>query len=324
MVEVTIDNVTYLGVPRPSWSVVDEYLQMELSAGEGIRCFGARQLDRLGELVNASWVMDGCHISCRLRVSSLGYTWNADLQGVPDERTYPMRIEFNPNKATDRVLWFVANLFQAKKTTRADVAIDYSGTTPSEWVFRRDRVKPKVHFTQDLGGVETFYLGGVTSDRFVRVYDKIAEQIAKRALPANHGLDDLMRVEAVGRQRHVLEPALFDGVRVYSPQIPMDVPLQSRLEMVAWLHEPQVFRRTGWTPRHERRLIKEAKALCDRNLEQLDPHPNEVYRQERDRLLYEVEASAYGQRTRIASIYRNGRPADAAAERPASVEACPS
>ncbi len=282
-VDCTLDNVTYLG-EWSDWAFVCECLEADRVGDElAVRSLPARGVVGGAMRHQQAWLVDGALLSNMVELSSLGRAWvAADLGG-----RCRGRIELNPNKVTDRVLELVRG-FRVDHVTRADVALDYEGVGVTDFIFQRDRVKTTMF--RRPSGVEGFMLGGRTSERFVRIYDKALEL----------GRDDLVltRVEGVGKHRRVLEDGLFEGVRALSSVISADLSLRRAGMVSLALHHPEVL--SG----HDKRTRGKYERLAESVQFPLSPSPDEVYRERRAALLDDVEAVSAGDRVRVARVYQ--------------------
>jgi len=97
------------------------------------------------------------------------------------------RFDFNPNKLSlllnTSIKEFLASIFEEAHYSRADVACDIFDI-PNEIIRQYDFVRPVVKrpiygFGRKL---QTIYWGSAQSERQVRLYDKVAEQLAKKQI----------------------------------------------------------------------------------------------------------------------------------------------
>lgn len=240
-----------------------------------------------------AWVVDGAHLSQWVELSVLGRSWvAADLDG-----RCRGRIELNPNKVTARVLELMRS-FRVDHVTRADAAVDYPGVALSDYVFRRRRVKTTTYARPS--GVEGFLLGGRTSERYVRVYDKALEL----------GREDLTltRVEGVGKHRKVLDPELLDGVEALSAGVSPSLSLEDAGRVALYLYAPEVL---AGHHRHTRERYRDLALSVQGRLE---PCPSDVYRDRLPGLREDVERLCEGEAVRVAAVYAAGGGPDRGAD----------
>jgi len=147
------------------------------------------------------------HYHCRL-FDQFDIQW-----GFRDDLTNcHVRIEANPNTCDFTLLsrlFFALSILklQAIRYTRIDYAVDYFQTLRSELFNDSGKRKYDVHGS-DKHGVETLYLGGVQSAKFIRVYNK------KLEFEVNHKKQDgiilgfdCFRIESVTRTQSGVLPA---------------------------------------------------------------------------------------------------------------------
>lgn len=255
-VEVSFDKLSIVGT-WVDWEGVSVALGRWVSTDpENVRVSEYRRSWQDGsDRTTISWMLDGAHVSGQFELSTLAY------RQIPVDDT--ARIEWNPNKATDRVRLLVS-MFEKSRVTRADVALDYSGIRPGDFVWRRARVKSAVHLGRGAGGaVETVYLGSRVSPRFVRIYDKALELGV---------VGCLTRCEGVGRYKHALSEGLFDGVEAHAPAVPEGLSVaDSGLLALHWSYPAAL---AAADKRTRARAVQLARATC----EPLRPSPASVYR----------------------------------------------
>jgi hypothetical protein len=290
-VEVSLDNVTFLGRFEDVATVVEYLDDLRTSDPEAVAHLGT--WPGPNESFKVSWSLDGAHIS--VTVERLAYGWGTSAGLMEkwkhaDDIEHPDRVEFNPNKVSERVLGLLS-MGLWEKVTRCDVALDYHGLQIGSFVFRRPRVKSAIHLGSGAhGAVETVYLGRRTSDRFVRVYDKRLELGVPGA--------DLTRLEGVGRRDWVLHPDLLKGVKGYACGIPEGLPALDAAWLALALHYPEKLSDAHW------RVRRDVVALLDRCGESLAPDPEAVYRDALPRLSEWVEGLRAGAACPHASVYQ--------------------
>ena len=117
------------------------------------------------------------------------FSWDPVIK----ERPY-FRIDFNPSKLgpeaieqliyeqIDLVLDFGVAEFHAKaKISRIDTAIDLSGVSIQDLIVFSDQAVRSAKYER-FGALETLYLGSPKSKAHTKIYDKVAEMIAKRLM----------------------------------------------------------------------------------------------------------------------------------------------
>lgn len=293
-VDISLDMISFVGRPK-DWPAAECELFL-WSEEDSVNCVRRPGLDFHEDY--SRWIenysLDGAYISCHMRDGMVrgrdaesGVQFGAEV----DLRVeHPLRIEFNPNKVTSRVLTWLRKYMIVEKVTRADVAIDYSGLSIEDCLFRRPRVKPQLHYMPEFRGLQGLYLGSRASDRFVRVYDKAAELGLSQV--------NVTRVEGVGRHRYVLDPKLFDGLMAYRPAIPMYLSADEAGMLALYLHAPEHFGRL------DRRTRKKYRDLASESLPTLSPMPADVYRDHAVELVKNVDALRQGDPVPVAKVYQ--------------------
>ena len=169
-------------------------------------------IDRLtvvGKLKSVSVLYDGSERlvsveSVLSMISEAGYTsrtssggWKIEIGDEPRENVGYFervkyddtkgRFDFNPNKLSlllnTSIKEFLASIFEEAHYSRADVACDIFDI-PNEIMRQYDFVRPVVKRpTYGFGRkLQTVYWGSPQSERQVRLYDKVAEQLAKKQI----------------------------------------------------------------------------------------------------------------------------------------------
>lgn len=279
--DVSLDNVTLVG-RWLDWGEVCELVeQWAWEDGDCSACrilpahnYGTADYQRCA-------VVDGAHVS----------NWCCESEFFFDvekssKREHPGRIEFNPNKLTDRIQWLI-RVFEPDHASRVDVAIDYD-VAIGGFVWRRDRVKSQIWV--GAGGVESLYLGSRCSDRFVRIYDKALELKVEGR--------ELTRVEGMGRKHHALNPGLFEGVSGFVPDLAGCCDARDGGLVALYLHYPEYLR-----ARCDERTCRRAKELARETQAVIEPSPHEVYMDCRPELVEMLAAVSEGEAIRKARIY---------------------
>lgn len=138
------------------------------------------------------------------------FSWN------PTKKTWPyFRIDFNPSKlgteAIEQLIYVEIDLlleygvaeFNAKaKISRIDIAIDLSGVSIQDlFVFSNQAVRSAKYDRK--GNRESLYLGSSKSTAQTRIYDKVAEMIAKGQMVES--VQPITRIERVVRNAGYLK-----------------------------------------------------------------------------------------------------------------------
>lgn len=165
------------------------------------------------------------------------------------------RIDFNPNKLSEHIQStlkdFIALIFEDVKFSRIDVACDIFNI-PEEIIEQYQLIKDvSTHTYRGRGGqLETIYWGSSSSERQVRLYNKLKER-NKKGFGVIEEIDTWWRFEAQLRGKTTKE--WFESVDELlsyftSPNfIPLDIVGMEKIALVALLEHPELIKEMGST-----------------------------------------------------------------------------
>ena len=176
------------------------------------------------------------------------------------------RIDFNPNKLSEylqsTLKEFIALIFEDVKFSRIDVACDIFNI-PEEVIEQYTIIKDvSTHTYRGRGGqLETHYWGSSSSERQVRLYNKLKER-NKKGFGVVEGIETWWRFEAQLRGKTTKE--WFESVDELlsyftSPNfIPLDIVGMEKIALVALLEHPELIKEMGsrYTVAKYKKLIK--------------------------------------------------------------------
>lgn len=163
------------------------------------------------------------------------------------------RIDFNPNKLSEHIKStlkdFIALIFEDVKFSRIDVACDIFNI-PEEVIEQYQLIKDvSTHAYRGRGGqLETIYWGSSSSERQVRLYNKLKER-NKKGFGVVEGIETWWRFEAQLRGKTTKE--WFESVSELlsyftSPNfIPLDIVGMEKIALVALLEHPELIKEMG-------------------------------------------------------------------------------
>jgi hypothetical protein len=163
------------------------------------------------------------------------------------------RIDFNPNKLSEHIQStlkdFIALIFEDVKFSRIDVACDIFNI-PEEVIEQYQLIKDvSTHTYRGRGGqLETIYWGSSSSERQVRLYNKLKER-NKKGFGVVEGIETWWRFEAQLRGKTTKE--WFESVSELlsyftSPNfIPLDIVGMEKIALVALLEHPELIKEMG-------------------------------------------------------------------------------
>lgn len=163
------------------------------------------------------------------------------------------RIDFNPNKLSEHIQStlkdFIALIFEDVKFSRIDVACDIFNI-PEEIIEQYQLIKDvSTHTYRGRGGqLETIYWGSSSSERQVRLYNKLKER-NKKGFGVIEEIDTWWRFEAQLRGKTTKE--WFESVDELlsyftSPNfIPLDIVGMEKIALVALLEHPELIKEMG-------------------------------------------------------------------------------
>lgn len=163
------------------------------------------------------------------------------------------RIDFNPNKLSEYIQStlkdFIALIFEDVKFSRIDVACDIFNI-PEEVIEQYQLIKDvSTHTYRGRGGqLETIYWGSSSSERQVRLYNKLKER-NKKGFGVVEGIETWWRFEAQLRGKTTKE--WFESVSELlsyftSPNfIPLDIVGMEKIALVALLEHPELIKEMG-------------------------------------------------------------------------------
>lgn len=163
------------------------------------------------------------------------------------------RIDFNPNKLSEFIKStlkdFIALIFEDVKFSRIDVACDIFNI-PEEVIEQYQLIKDvSTHTYRGRGGqLETIYWGSSSSERQVRLYNKLKER-NKKGFGVVEGINTWWRFEAQLRGKTTKE--WFESVSELlsyftSPNfIPLDIVGMEKIALVALLEHPELIKEMG-------------------------------------------------------------------------------
>lgn len=199
------------------------------------------------------------------------------------------RIDFNPNKLSDYIELnlkeFINLIFTDIKFSRIDVACDIFNI-PEEFIEQYKIIKDlSSHVYRGRGGnLETIYWGSSSSERQVRLYNKLKERKKKGAIVAD-GIDSWWRFEAQLRGQTTKEwfSSISDILNYFtSPNfIPLDILGMERITLISLIEHPELFKEIGSnaTKAKYRKLlnrITENDELTTSMLEQFEGDMNDI------------------------------------------------
>lgn len=176
------------------------------------------------------------------------------------------RIDFNPNKLSEHIQStlkdFIALIFEDVKFSRIDVACDIFNI-PEEVIEQYTIIKDvSTHTYRGRGGqLETHYWGSSSSERQVRLYNKLKERKKKR-FGVVEGIETWWRFEAQLRGKTTKEwlESVSELLSYFtSPSfIPLDVVGMEKITLVALLEHPELLKEIGsrYTVAKYKKLIK--------------------------------------------------------------------
>lgn len=199
------------------------------------------------------------------------------------------RIDFNPNKLSEHIQStlkdFIALIFEDVKFSRIDVACDIFNI-PEEVIEQYQLIKDvSTHTYRGRGGqLETIYWGSSSSERQVRLYNKLKER-NKKGFGVVEGIETWWRFEAQLRGKTTKE--WFESVSELlsyftSPNfIPLDIVGMEKIALVALLEHPELIKEMGsaHTVAKYKKLIKrvvENDELTTAMVEQFEDDVNEL------------------------------------------------
>jgi len=180
------------------------------------------------------------------------------------------RIDFNPNKLSEylqsTLKEFISLIFEDVKFSRIDVACDIFNI-PEEVVEQYTIIKDvSTHTYRGRGGqLETHYWGSSSSEKQVRLYNKLKERKKKR-FGVVKGIETWWRFEAQLRGKTTKE--WFESVSELlsyftSPCfIPLDVVGMEKITLISLLEHPELFKEIS-----SRTTISKYKTLVKRVVE---------------------------------------------------------
>lgn len=200
-----------------------------------------------------------------------------------DEKS--IRVEYNPAKADEQTvaeLSLILGCVRGRaKVTRIDVAVDYIGETPDNWTWYKPNVSEARYYGRDKA-LETHNFGKADCTEQVSVYDKRRE-LKSRGEPCEH--DQWLRVEARRRPQKAdgvpLPSTMFDDLHIWTGgwEKGSGLALNERAMMALLEKQPEALSEI----RASRR--KRWLELIADNCRTLDPHPGDVYKEHRSRLV---------------------------------------
>lgn len=134
----------------------------------------------------------------------------AEKELVTSGHMKELRYDFNPNrKEYNRLHNEVLGLMKNSHSTRVDMAFDIYGVDMSSWRWIDTLGRPFNVWYSGAGEVETWYIGGKSSDPKIRVYNKAKEQKLKDKI--------WWRVEVQMRRETCKVIEKFNGEVIYNP-----------------------------------------------------------------------------------------------------------
>jgi len=121
-----------------------------------------------------------------------------------DEK-YKIRLDFNPNLIDDETKTFIKDVLifcDNLHLTRLDVCHDLFGYNLKDYNITSLKGLKKAYYYDSSHNIESVYIGAMSSDRFIRVYNKTIEQKKKRK---ENVPDDWWRVELQMRDLYIDE-----------------------------------------------------------------------------------------------------------------------
>lgn len=134
----------------------------------------------------------------------------AEREAVSSGRLKELRYDFNPNrKEYNRLHYEVLGLMKNSHFTRIDIALDVYDIDMSSWRWIDSIGRPFNVWYSGTGEVETWYVGGKSSDPKIRIYNKAKEQRKKDKV--------WWRVEVQMRRETCKFIEDFNGEVIYNP-----------------------------------------------------------------------------------------------------------
>lgn len=232
----SIDRITLVGTVRQTKNI-DGTIRDLGSIMQNILDSGMDGVEKLPK----GWLLRDRH---REQIAYIEYLSNDDTRG---------RIDFNPNKLSEHIQYklkdFIALIFEDVKFSRIDVACDIFNI-PEEVIEQYQLIKDvSTHTYRGRGGqLETHYWGSSSSERQVRLYNKLKERKKKR-FGVVEGIETWWRFEAQLRGKTTEE--WFESVsellsHFTSPNfIPLDVVGMEKIALVALLEHPEFLKEMG-------------------------------------------------------------------------------
>lgn len=101
----------------------------------------------------------------------------AEKEAVTSGKIKQLRYEFNPNnKSYNRLHMRILQLMKNVHLTRCDIAFDVYDVDMSTWRWIDSAGRKSNVWYGEKGDVETWYIGGRSSDMTIRIYNKAKEQ----------------------------------------------------------------------------------------------------------------------------------------------------
>lgn len=140
----------------------------------------------------------------------------AELEVYRSGKIKLLRYEFNPNnKKFEKLHSSILGLMKEAHCTRADIAFDIRDIDMSHWKWIDSKGRPFNVYYSGTGEVETWYVGGKTSEVKIRIYNKIKER------KLSEGVWWRVEVQVRGTYatmlENVLEPEHFNPFKDVTP-----------------------------------------------------------------------------------------------------------
>lgn len=234
----SIDRITLVGTVRQTKNI-DGTIRDLGSIMQNILDSGMDGVEKLPK----GWLLRDRH---REQIAYIEYLSTDNTRG---------RIDFNPNKLSEHVQSklkdFIALIFEDVKFSRIDVACDIFNV-PEEVIEQYTIIKDvSTHTYRGRGGhLETNYWGSSSSERQVRLYNKLKER-NKKGFRVIKEIDTWWRFEAQLRGKTTKE--WFESVDELlsyftSPNfIPLDIVGMEKITLVALLEHPELIKEMGST-----------------------------------------------------------------------------
>lgn len=192
-----------------------------------------------------------------------------------------VRYEFNPNKCIDEIAFSVLGAMIFERFSRIDIAIDYKeDLSLFRWFYSIS--KSKRYFLDKANRLETLYIGSPESNLMHRIYNK-----AKERLDSGEAYKGFWwRLEAVCKfdKEQMLHPWFnpFEGlVGVLDDDLSIDS-WEENAKVQYLLSHPQLFAQLN------AKTKKKYKNLIISSSKHLEPSPEDVYKQENDKLFAQL------------------------------------